>query len=814
MPEIERLRAELEEAKRVNAIQEQTAQAQAELLLSALSQAETDARKLANLQRLAQLGSWELDLKTSRFQASPDILLALGAAPGTSAIPLSDFLAVLHPGDRPRLERALGGAADWETSSELKFRVKSSTEEELSFRATRDIVRDENGKPVRMRGAIQDATTRIRLEEQLDAASRELQKFASFAEHNPGPVLSFSREGVVHRANHAAHQILAPKVVEGVPLSDFFPDLVVEPQRCIDNDQTTVSEITIGKNVYQVVIRGVSELGLGHFYAANITMHKETLRELRTAKEAAEEAAVAKGRFLANMSHEIRTPMNGVIGLLTLLLYSDLDEEPLEDVRLALSSAESLLSLLNDILDFSKIEAGKLEFEEIDFDLRSNIGDAVRLFQESNANHEVRLNCLLDAALPHDVRGDPGRLRQVLTNLIGNAVKFTPKGEVTVRASLASDDPNSALIRLEVEDNGIGMTAEAQSQVFQSFVQADGSTTRKYGGTGLGLAITKELVEAMGGNVGVDSTPNVGSLFWFTIRLAKIPRRTKPSLACKLERSRVLVVGPHDGDRRILANQLKQLGIEVHHAIDGAEALERLRDAIENRQPFAATLIQKTLPDMGVAALAKNLRTSPDYAKIPFVILAANPSRGDGAIARKIGAAGYLSSPIELKLLQEALAEIIGGSRSEAPREDEPLITRHSIAEKETESRPRILVAEDNRTSQLVIVRLLELLGCRADVAANGVEALKALETSTFDLILMDCQMPELDGYDTTTVIRKGETSTSRIPIVALTATAFSEDRARCLAVGMDAHITKPVQKGAIVEVLSKWLNIDRSGLK
>jgi len=756
----------------------------------------------------------------------------------------------IHPDDKERVlansEAVLrNGGETW--VEEYRFRRADGAYVTVLDRAY--VVRDAEDRPVRMLGSIMDVTERRRAETRLREAEeryRKLVETVPAVTYVQEPAESDNPKAITYTSPQYEAMLGYPPEMEMLDEEHWLK--VVHPadrERVLAEETRTdqtgepyrMEYRLIAKDGRVVWVRDEAaltrdEAGEPLYWQGlllDITEHKKADDELREAKEAAEVANRAKSEFLANMSHEIRTPMNGVIGMTGLLLDTDLSEEQREYAETVRISGENLLTIINDILDFSKIEAGKLELETMDFDLTRVVEETVELLAERAHAKGLELASLIERGVPTYLRGDAGRVRQILVNLLGNAVKFTEEGEVVLRVSFDEEkgdaEGEAAVVRFEVRDTGIGMTEEQQERLFQSFSQADASTTRRYGGTGLGLAISKQLVGLMGGEIGVESEPGEGSTFWFEVPFEKQPEDGKAAPSRRhadLRGLRVLVVDDNATNRKIVHEQVISWGMKNGMAENGQSALEILRGAAEgDDDPYDLAILDMQMPEMDGMELASTIKADPAIASTRLILLTSMGLGGEAEQAKRAGFSAHLTKPVKQSRLYDAIATVMGSELIEEKAQrrrgyEAPIVTGHSLEEeapahsRERLWRAHVLVAEDNQVNQKVAVRMLEKLGYQADVAANGLEAVEALSHIPYAAVLMDVQMPEMDGYEATAEVRRREGNGRRTPIIAMTANAMQGDREKALEAGMDDYVPKPVKPEELEAVLERWVSEDR----
>jgi signal transduction histidine kinase/CheY-like chemotaxis protein len=621
-------------------------------------------------------------------------------------------------------------------------------------------------------------------------------------------VLGMSLEGLrvqIARERSIALVVCLGVFLVGALLSYLVASVLTRPMTEL---RAAAAQIASGDYGVSVTVRTDDEAGaLGHAFNSMVERVRTVMSELAQARDEAIDASRAKAAFLATMSHEVRTPMNGIIGISHLLLDTDLTPQQHNYAAIVLSSSTGLLTVLNDVLDFSKMEAGKLELEAVDFDVELEVESTLMLQAEAAHRKEIELLCDFDITIPRMVCGDPARLRQILLNLVGNAIKFTEHGEVAVRVTKETAGDSGVFLRFEVEDTGLGLTPESMARLFAPFTQADASTARRFGGTGLGLTICKDLVALMGGEIGIRSTLGAGSVFWFTLPFVAdtpVDLQMRPSPHAGLAGVRALVVDDNSASRQILCRQLTDCGMSVNDSSDGESAIVELRAAANAGRPYAVALLDLHMPGMDGLTLGRQINADDWTPRPRLILLSSMRDLGLGDEIANAGIAAQLPKPVgRIPLISQVEAVLKAGEAREVPARQQLRITpiRSSFPG------ARILLAEDDRVNQLVASEMLKKMGFAVQVVGNGVAAVDFVDKSQVDIILMDCNMPEMDGLEATKKIRLGARPGWRVPILAMTASATEESRAQCLEAGMDAFVMKPiVRPGDLCSTIDQWL--------
>jgi PAS domain S-box-containing protein len=775
-------------------------------------------------QASAGIATFDINVLTDSLTCSGNYFEFLSVPETSRASDRSPFLARVHPDDMhivvvPEDEKEAGDAATYHR--EYRIVLDNGAVRWISEKG--NLTRDASGEVTRIIGAMVDVTDLKSTQAALEAAEERLARAVrgtqdGLWEFNAGDKSFWFAPRFAHMLGYEPDEL-------GSGLEAFLN--LSHPE---DRERTR-AEIWahVGTDSpYDVEFRlrhksghyeWVRSRAQGGFAAQGqpaslagsiqlITDRKDAERARLEALRVAESANRAKSDFLANMSHEIRTPMNGVLGMTELLLDTDLSALQRDYVETIRQSGTSLLTVINDILDFSKVEAGKLELENLDVDLRDTFEDVARLLSVQAHAKGLELTAQIDARLPQLVKGDAGRIRQVLLNLAGNAIKFTAKGEVSLEIKVVESGSDGTKVRCEVRDTGIGIPADRVQSLFTPFMQVDSSTTRRFGGTGLGLSIVHRLVELMGGETGVESAEGVGSVFWFTARFAYVPDIVQPAFPppASLKGRRVLVVDDNATNRKVLMGQLLLCGVEAVSASSADEALSLMRQSHAAGRAFDAALLDHLMPDCDGAELGRIIVHDETIKSTRLILLTSSGQRGDGHIFADIGFAGYLLKPVTQRDLTECLIMALAQPALSWHLRSQPIITRHALRAQRARTRNRVLLAEDNLVNQKVASRLLERLEYQVEVVADGLAAVAAWQTRQFDVIIMDCQMPRMDGYAATREIRRLEAGGVRIPIVALTAHAMKGDEEKCRAAGMDDYLTKPIHRDALEACLDRIL--------
>ncbi|MEY4933003.1 MAG: hypothetical protein RLZZ403_1323 [Pseudomonadota bacterium] len=792
---------------------------------SATAAAEAELRRSQALRqivgRIAKIGGWELDLVTNERVWSDDArqIFELTA----EAAPDIEVVYAMHDADaRQQLLQAVENARLHGQAWDLTLPATTPSGRRIWVRSI-GVPEVEDGKAVRISGAVQDVTD-VRATEE---SRTELLERLALATSTAG-IGIFDWNAVTRTRTWDKRNCQLWGVMPGTPLDDATVHSIIHPDDLERVRQNLGHALTDGSRQYSDTFRIRHSAGVERVLerqavifrdaqgkalrllgmTRDITDSHSAAEELRAAKNAAEAATRTKSAFLANVSHEIRTPMNGVIGMTGLLLETDLEPTQRDYAETIRTSADALLTVINDLLDFSKIEAGRLDIEALEMDLRGNVEDvgAMMAFQAAAKDLELIVN--VRPEVPDRVLGDAQRIRQCLINLVGNAIKFTQTGEVAVDVYLLGRQDGRALVHFEVRDSGIGIDPATLALLFEPFTQADASTTRHFGGTGLGLSIVARLVEMMGGKVGAESQPGVGSIFWFTLPLEPVEAAAAGPAARRVVRGqRVLIVDDNSTNRHVLHEQLTHVGYDVAAAASGAEALTLLLQARAANRRFEVVLADYQMPDMDGAELAAAINGDPTLSDTRLVMLTSVDRHGDISRFARLGFAAYLTKPVRASELFDCLGQVLAREAREWHMRSQPMLTRTSLVEATQSDRytGHVLLVEDNAVNQKVAERFLERLGCRVTTVADGAAAVIACHDAAYDLVFMDMQMPVMDGLTATRHIRKLDTPSARVPIVALTANAMPGQLERCLAAGMNAYLTKPLEIGRLRETLDRF---------
>jgi PAS domain S-box-containing protein len=797
-------------------------------------------RRLDLVLDCAGLGTWDLDLLTNEA-AFGGIWGEMLGYQTSSLIPnISTWRDLVHPEDLPVAYAALlahVNQQDGNYSCEMRMR-NAQGHWQWVLAVGRIYERDEQGEARKIAGIHLDIDARKKNELMLLEREAELTRLQSqlsgvINAATEISIIATDTEGVIRVFSPGAERMLGYSASE--LLNTATPAILHEPSEILLRSheiEVLTGDVVSGFEVFAYFAkRGQRDVGEWSYIcksgnhiqvrlaitaivdsvgvvtgylavAVNITEHIQLQHAMALAKENAESANRAKSDFLANMSHEIRTPMNAVIGFSALLTQTELTNVQQDYLNSIQQSGEALLNLINDLLDFSKIEAGHLDLESIEFDLRHTLEGALDIVSEKANRSNLDLACLVEPSVPQKLIGDPGRLRQVMLNLLNNAIKFTHQGEVVARVSATVLADQRCRLRVTVKDSGIGMTAEVKQKLFQPFTQADSSTTRRFGGTGLGLSICKRIVEAMQGEIGVESEAGMGALFWFEVELSVAQRSYDVSASnIDLKGATALVVDDFAANRELLALQLESLGVKVLEFSDSRLALAQLQ---ADTPALTFALLDMQLPGVDGLAFARALHALPTYHQLPLILLTSMAVPGLAAEARDAEFSGFLTKPIRQSQLQMTIEAAL--QMHVQPAQAKQLVTVHLLAEQIAAQKPYVLLAEDNPVNQKVAVLMLEKLGCRVDVVDNGLLAVEAVQQHQYAMVLMDCQMPHMDGFAATEAIRALGGYLSQLPIVALTANAFQSDIDQCLAAGMNDFISKPVRAEQLQRVLVQWV--------
>jgi len=804
------------------------AQVEAATLLAEQAERQTQLfLRLKLATETAGISIWEQDLVNGDFIADESFWTLFGLSPSEKFDPR----LVIHDDERVTAAAAIRAVLNDRSSDAIlpvRHRTANSRPEPQYVQTHMRIYRDAAGAATRLMGVTWDVTKEVLTTQMLKTRAEENRRLVSqvnMATESAG-ISSWELDLVARRYLWIENPIeaLADAIADNLDIDTLEEQVLPEDRSlfrkvvaaALVNNTDRISLRYRARNAHGAIVhvqnfgriildeKGAPSRLLGVSW--DVTKEVVASELLRQQTEAAQAASRAKSHFLANVSHEIRTPMNGIIGMTGLLIETPLDRTQRDYAETIRSSADSLLTVINDILDFSKIEAGKLELESIELDLRANVEDvgSAMAFQAATKGLELIVN--VEPQISGRVLGDPQRLRQCLVNLVSNAIKFTEAGEIVIEVRSQQGANGDPLTYFEVRDTGIGIGEKTLETLFQPFVQADSSTTRHFGGTGLGLSIVRRLVELMGGDIGVASEVGIGSRFFFTVPLkpaeAIAPERRIPGDAG----GRILIVDDNVTNQRVLSSQLAHAGYAVTTVGSGSAALHELRHATASDHPFDMVITDFQMPDMDGAMLGERIISMPDLTNTRLVMLTSLDRHGDTPRLAALGFAAYLTKPVRVREMLDAIARVMSGGPRQWQMDTQPMITLNMLTQSAAQQRFRghVLLVEDNFVNQKVAVRFLERLGCTVEVAGHGAEGVAACQQRHFDIVLMDLQMPVMDGMTATRKIREWET-TGHIPIIALTANAMTGDRELCEAAGMDGYLTKPIEVERLRNILAKY---------
>lgn len=773
----------------------------------------------------AQMGAWDWDLSSDRVKWSDGVEAIFGLAENTFAGTYEAFLDCVHPEDRSLVNLAVKRTIETEEGYEAEIRIIWADGTIHWIAAKGALMHNQEGVPVRMTGTVTDITKRKQMELALE---RERQQLLEIIKSAPVAMAMFDsqmRYLAYSQKWLTDHELEEQLNIIGRNYYEMFPDIPehwkAEYQRGLRGEIASASEdLWVRIDGTKIYLRwAIHPWYTPEGEVGGIILAFDHINELVEAREAALEASRIKSEFLANMSHEIRTPMFGVLGTAGLLLKTPLEPQQLDYANTIRSSAENLLAVINDILDFSKLEAGEMPLENLDFDLESCIESVVDILAPQAEEKKLDLAILLDQDVPRNLQGDPGRLRQILLNLLGNAVKFTDVGEVVLKVSVAEklEDKGGfgsipklqspSQLRFQVTDTGIGINATDLTKLFQPFSQVDASTTRQYGGTGLGLIICKQLVELMGGKIGVESKLGQGSTFWFTASFGIHTEEIATNSTTVLASKKLLVVSQNALTRKTVQLFASHWGMQVDETADLVATLKALRSNLAKGNFYDVAILDLQLPDNQGALIVPLIRCDPALADTKLLVLTTNQKLDLVKELESMDISGYLIKPVRSSRLFNSLISTFAPEKSISYQ-----VSRNGKQAKTQESKPsqpqlKMLLVEDHPVNQMVILNQLEMLGLQADCVSNGKEAIATLSRENYDIVLMDCQMPILDGYETTRQIRQREGGHRHTIVIALTAHALPSDRDKCLAAGMDDYLSKPLEQEALGAMIERWAN-------